>query len=160
MFAFIYVGRQLAALAALALGAAAVSAQSLELSILPESSRVAAAGEVGEIRIALSLDAPWYVYAPTGANARQGLVETTVTIRPHRAIQFARPRYPEARAYGTHDIWRGRDNVIRQPFRIRPRTPPGDYRVRGHVDYQMCDGPTCLPPDRKNFSFLIHVSDD
>jgi hypothetical protein len=158
MFESICGARRIAAATAAILLAGAASAQNVAVTVAPGSAPAVRSGEVGEVRLILAMDSPWYVYAPTGANARQGLIETQVRVAPIQQIQFADPKYPEAKPYGAFDVWRGRSNVIRQPFRVRPRTPAGHYRVNGYVDYQTCNGKTCLPPDRIRFSFAINVA--
>ena len=158
MFESICGARPITAAAAAMLSAGVAYAQNVAVTVSPGWGPTVRAGEVGEVRLILTMDAPWYVYAPTGANASQGLVETRVRVAPNDRIQFAAPRYPRSRPYGAFDVWRGRGNVIGLPFRVRPRTPAGQYRVNGYVDYQTCNGPTCLPPDRIRFSFPIRVA--
>jgi hypothetical protein len=150
--------RPIAAAAAAMLCAGVAYAQNVAVTVSPGSAPTVRAGQVGEVRLTLTMNAPWYVYAPTGTNARQGLIETQVSVAPNERIQFAAPRYPRSQRYGAFDVWRGRGNVIGLSFRVRPRTPAGQYRVSGYVNYQTCNGPTCLPPDRIRFSFPIRVS--
>jgi hypothetical protein len=157
MFESICGARPVAVAAAASLFAGAAYAQNVGLTVSRGSGAVVHAGEVGELRLILTMDPPWYVYAPTGTNARQGLVETQVHVASSQQIQFADPKYPQAKPYGAFDVWRGRGNVIRQPFRVRPRIPPGRYLVKIYVDYQTCNGRTCLPPDRIRLSVPIHV---
>jgi len=159
MFGSICGARPMSAAATVAiLSAAGAHAQNVAVTVGPGPGPTVRSGHVGEVRLTLTTNAPWYVYAPTGANANQGLVETRVRVAPHQWIQFAAPRYPRSQRHGAFDVWRGRSNVIGLPFRVRPRTPAGQYRVNGYVEYQTCNGPTCLPPDRIRFSFPIRVA--
>ncbi|HEX8580644.1 MAG TPA: hypothetical protein VF655_13755 [Allosphingosinicella sp.] len=136
---------------------APVIAQNVGITVAPKAGLSVRAGQTGEVRLVLGMDAPWYVYAPTGANAKQGLIETHVRILPAAQIQFAPAQFPKAQPYGSFDVLRGRSNVVRQAFRVRPRTPPGAYKVKGYAEYQTCNGKVCLAPNRVPFSFVINV---
>lgn len=145
----------LAAVLVIALLAASTYASPLDLST--EVPAAILAGEQGQLRLVLALESPWYIYAPTGVNAAQDMVETDVVMRRHERIQFADALFPEALPYGGFAIFDGDEIVITQPFRVRPRTEPGEYRIRGGVDYQACDGEICLPSDRAEFTVTLSV---
>lgn len=161
MFGFISAARQqyrvLVAVAATLLLAGSVYAQNFTFSQDGEDVVVARAGEVSEVSFTLSLESPWYIYAPTGINEDQGLIETRLVMRPNKDIQFADAVFPPAESFGTYDVLRGSGNVVTQPFRVRPRTPAGDYSVKGFVEYQTCDGTICLPPNRASVKFTVRV---
>ena len=148
--------RILVILAAALAGTAVAPASASPLRLTVEAQAPVTAGEQGELRLVLRLESPWYIYAPTGGNAAQDMLETGVTMRRHEQIQFAGAKFPAAEPYGTFTIFTG-DIVVTQPFRVRPRTEAGVYGVHGAVDYQICDGEICLPPDTAEFMVEIHV---
>ena len=127
------------------------------LAFTAETPEPAAVGAEGEIRLVLSLEEPWYIYAPTGLNAAQGMIETAVEMTPSDHVQFAAAVFPAPRDLGGFSVLAGDEIVVIQPFRVRPRTEPGEYRVRGAIDYQTCDDEICLPPDRVEFTVTIRV---
>ena len=147
--------RGLAAVLAACLVATPVPASLLAFAA--ETPEPTAASEEGEIRLFLSLQESWYIYAPTGLNAAQGMIETAVEMTPSDHVQFADAVFPAPRDRGGFSVFAGEEIVIIQPFRVRPRTEPGDYRVRGAIDYQTCDDEICLPPDRVEFTVVIRV---
>ena len=161
MFGFISAARQqyraLAVMVACLLFAGGAHAQNFTFSQDGENAVVARAGEVGEVSFTLSLETPWYIYAPTGINEDQGLIETRLVMRPNKDIQFADAVFPPAESFGTYDVLRGSGNAVKQSFRVRPRTPAGDYPVKGFIEYQTCDGTICLPPNRASVKFTIRV---
>lgn len=161
MFGFIFAGRQQHRILAVAvmtlLFTGSVHAQNFTFDLEEENAIAARAGEVGEVSFTLSLEAPWYIYAPTGINEDQGLIETRLVMRPNKDIQFANAAFPPAESFGTYDVLRGSGNVVKQSFRVRPRTPPGDYPIKGFIEYQTCDGTICLPPNRASVKFTVRV---
>ncbi|TNE65393.1 MAG: hypothetical protein EP335_05610 [Alphaproteobacteria bacterium] len=163
MFGFICAARRVCAaavfLALPLLAGGGAEAQNFTVKVMDGQPLQARAGETGQAQVSLSLDAPWYIYAPTGINESQGVIETRLVMRPTGEIQFAPAAFPPAEGYGAYDVLRGKDNLVTQAFRVRPRTPAGDYKVQGYVEYQTCDGTVCLPPDRVAVSFFVHVTD-
>ena len=114
-------------------------------------------GEESEIRLVLSVESPWYIYAPTGVNKGQGMAETAVRMRQSEAVQYKSAIFPEALSYGGFDVLLGESIVLRQPLRIRTAVKPGETRVRGNVDYQVCKPDLCLPPDTFRFAVELLV---
>ncbi len=136
-------------------GVAASASSPLVLTV--DAPGQLSAGEEGELRLILCLQNPWYIYAPTGVNEAQGMIETRVQMRRHDQVQFTEAEFPKAEASGTFAVLAGENIVVRQPFRVRPRVPEGEYRVRGAVEYQACDGEICLPPNRVEFSVVLNI---
>jgi len=143
MFGFSCAKAVLAAITGLVAGAVAVAQP---VSVEVTAPRQVQPGAPFDLEVRLSLQRGWYVYAPTGVNAEQGLIETAVRMRDHQYAQFAPSRFPDPIALGAYDILAGQDVRIHQPVRLHPRTPSGESLIRGVVAYQTCDGDTCLPP--------------
>ena len=149
-------GGAAAAACAVAISAAA-HAQPVNVEVVaPES---VAPGTPFQIEVRLELERGWYLYAPTGVNAGQGLIETSVSMRDHEYAQFADARFPEPISFGAYDILTGEVVSLLQPVRFHPRTPSGDMLIRGMVEYQTCDGDTCLPPIEHPIRVLLRVED-
>ena len=116
------------------------------------------AGKEGEIHILFSVDSPWYIYAPTGVNVLDGMVETSVTFAPTDEIQVANAIFPDAVRKGKYEVFEGEAIKIVQPIRVRPKVQHGTYRIRGVIEYQVCKFDVCLPPARDNVQALIVVN--
>ena len=157
MCGFIFGSSLRGLVAGLAACFAAVPVLASPLAFTAEIGEPTAAGEEGRIRLVLSLQESWYIYAPTGLNAAQGMIETAIEMTANEYVQFADAVFPAPRDRGGYSVFAGEEIVIIQPFRVRPRTEPGDYRVRGAIDYQTCDDEICLPPDRVEFTVVIRV---
>ena len=113
-------------------------------------------GEESEIHVVLSVEAPWYIYAPTGINKAQGMIETTVTMRRSDSVQFKPAVFPEAIAYGDFEVYLD-ETTLTLPIRIRPSALPGEVRILGSVEYQLCKVDLCLPPERAPLRVTLTV---
>ena len=121
----------------------------------PDSIR---AGEEGEIQVVFDVAAPWYIYVPGGGGSADGMVETRISFEATDVIQTAEPRYPEETSYASeYLVYEGEGVTITQPFRVRPRTAQGQYRLDGIIEYQVCKFDICLPPARERVRVEIGV---
>ena len=120
-------------------------------------SKSVRAGDEAEIVVIFDIKDPWYVYAPTGANVAQGMTETSLQFEPHEYVQFSAPKYPVFVRRSSFHVFEGSDIRVVQSVRIRPRTAPGTYPVRGTLEYQLCKIDTCLPPMRDDILITIDV---
>ena len=116
-----------------------------------------ARGDEGTLRLVLSIDAPWYIYAPTGLNADQGMVEASVEMRRSDQVQFRDATFPEAIPFGEFDVLMDERVEIIQPFRVRTGAAPGETVIQGRFEYQACKAEFCLPPERLGFKTKINV---
>lgn len=121
----------------------------------PEESL--APGEESVLQLTLSVEKPWYIYAPTGVNIGQGMVETEVKLNDNDTVQFRDAAFPEAIPYHSFDVLMG-DVEIVQPLRVRPDAAPGETTVRGALTFQVCNYEICLPPDQIGFSAELTVA--
>lgn len=115
-------------------------------------------GEESEIRLVLSVEAPWYIYAPTGVNQAQDMTETAVRMRRSEAVQYRPAVFPEAIAHGSFEVFLGDSIIVTQPLRIRTSAAAGETRVRGNLDYQVCKPDLCLPPDTIRFDVQVDIA--
>ena len=137
--------------------ATALLANPISLSVeAPEG--VLRSGEESEIRLVLSVEAPWYIYAPTGINKAQDMTETAVRMRRSEAVQYRPAVFPEAVSYGSFEVFLGDSIIVTQPLRIRTSAEAGVTRVRGNVDYQVCKPDLCLPPDTIRFDVQVNIA--
>ena len=162
MSGFTCVNRMALVAAAVLLGSIAApsaSAQSFLSYRLEAPEAPLKPGEVGALELVLSVASPWYIYAPTGTNASQGMIETTLKMGKNEAVQFRPAEFPDPEPYKSFDVLRGDDIVVTQPLRFRPSAEPGAYQVHGTLDVQLCKADLCLPPDRISLKTTLTVTD-
>lgn len=145
--------------AGLVLGAMPVLAQTTPdiVKLRIEAPAAVAAGEQGRFRLIFDVRPAWHMYAPTGKNAGQGLIELNVKFTPHKNVQVTVPQYPVPVAYGPNDVYRGSAVAVTQRFRVRPQTPAGKYVLKGKLTYQVCKAELCLPPYVRNVDVVVAV---
>ena len=111
--------------------------------VIPESLEP---GQEAMLQIVFDIEAPWYIYAPTGVNEPMGMVETKISFVATDEVQTAKLQYPPHTEKGPFHVYEGKGITFTQPVRIRPRTAVGEYKVRGSALYQVCKPDLCLPP--------------
>lgn len=90
---------------------------------------------------------PWYLYAPTGINADQGVIESSVTwLLPADIVRDGRPRLPATHFKNGFEVMSGSDEVITQKFRTLQSARVGTYQIKGRIVWQSCSDQLCLPP--------------
>ena len=114
-------------------------------------------GQEFVVEVIFDIEAPWYIYAPTGAAAAMGMVETRLTVTPPVSIQAGKLQLPPHREKAAFDVYEGAGITLAQTFRVRPRATPGEYRIDGAVRYQVCNPELCLPPARREFRIRLSV---
>jgi len=114
----------------------------LEL-LVPE--KVQQGGKV-EISMAIDIQDGWYIYAPTGRNAEQGMRETEVSFEFADSLQtVGEIKMPPHQYKGSYEIYRGPQLTVSQEIATED-CKPGDYEITGEVTYQTCKDDLCLPP--------------
>jgi len=104
-------------------------------------------GEVFTVDVVFQIVPGWYIYAPTGVNAAQGMIETNVIYRlPEGFTRAGRPELPEAMFKNGHEIYEGDGVIMRQRFKTTDGLRPGKYAIHGKVTWQTCNNNICLPP--------------
>ena len=92
------------------------------------------------------------MYAPTGVNRAQGLIETNVIFDEHPTIKMASLETQDVDTVSTYEVMFGPEINFSIPYRVSPRVGPGRYPVSGRLEYQACDGEICLPP------IVLHIA--
>jgi hypothetical protein len=101
---------------------------------------------------------PWYVYAPTGDNAAQGMIETRIIfVLPQGISRLGKPQLPESRFKNGHEVYQGADIRIGQQFSLAKDLKPGEYSIKAKVTYQTCNGDICLPPQTDEVAITVVV---
>lgn len=78
-------------------------------------------------------------------------------------IQAGAPRYPAGKTWrleGTEEdlLVYGGTVEIRVPLTIAAQAEPGDYVMRGTLEFQACDDRVCLMPDSRPVALWVRVT--
>ena len=104
-------------------------------------------GEEVELEVTILFQDGWYIYAPTGINVVQGMIETSFQMGGSDVAQFKPAVFPEATEMGGFDIYHQDNTIVVQPMRVRPSASPGEFLLSGQFTYQACKDSVCLPPE-------------
>jgi hypothetical protein len=117
-------------------------------------------GETFSVDVVFKIVPGWYIDAPTGVNAAQGMIETNVIYRlPEGLTRSGRPQLPEAMFKNGHEIYEGDSVVMRQSFKASETLKPGPYIIKGKITWQTCNNNICLPPVSEEISSEVMVAE-
>ncbi|RZM21301.1 MAG: hypothetical protein EOO88_33705 [Pedobacter sp.] len=107
----------------------------------------ATAGASFTLSASFNVEAPWYIYAPTGNNAAQGMIETNVIYQlPKGITRKGKMQLPKSHFKGGFEVYGGNDIVMSQEFEVGKNVLPGKYKIQAKIPYQSCNEQSCLPP--------------
>ncbi len=116
------------------------------------------AGEQFLVSIVFDIAESWYIYAPTGNNTAQGMVETKINFELPEGITTVRKiKWPKPYSKGSYEVYEGKDITISQAFVTKPRLKSGSYGIKAKVRYQTCNENMCLPPIKEKFTIKVHI---
>jgi DsbC/DsbD-like thiol-disulfide interchange protein len=117
-------------------------------------------GETFKIDIVFRIVPGWYIYAPTGVNAAQGMIETNVIYRlPEGLSRAGRPELPTPMFKNGHEVYEGDGVVMTQTFKASADLKPGTYTIKGKITWQTCNNNICLPPVSEEIVSEIQVGE-
>lgn len=120
----------------------------------------AAATAGGTVNLTVSLDVRkgWYIYAPTGRNEPNGMVETRITYDLPEGFEMAGDMIlPPHRPKGMFEIYDGKGIKMTQPVKVASDVKAGEYTINGQLRYQTCNKDMCLPPRTEKFTATVVV---
>jgi hypothetical protein len=89
----------------------------------------------------------WYIYAPTGANAAQGMIETRVQfLLPEGISRKGRIKTNEPFIKNGFEVFEGTDISMKQELQLSPSLRSGTYEIKAKIIWQACSAESCLPP--------------
>lgn len=108
-----------------------------------------------DISVALAIEPGWYIYAPTGTNAAQGMIETKVVFNvPAGISRTGKMQLTEPHFKNGYEVLEGDNIVMSQAFKA---VRSGEYLIMVKVTYQSCSIDICLPPVTETFTTIVHV---
>jgi thiol-disulfide isomerase/thioredoxin len=117
------------------------------VTYLYEKQTQSTAGASFTITLKFKVDDSWYIYAPTGQNAAQGMIETNIMYRlPNGFIRKGNLQLPVKKYKGGFEVYYGSDIKMSQAFVIDKSVPEGNYIINAKITYQACNEKICLPP--------------
>jgi hypothetical protein len=115
-------------------------------------------GKEFQVDFLFSIKPEWYIYAPTGNNAAQGMIETKVVFRlPEGITRAGKIKLPEPLLKNGYEVYEGKDIRMSQTLKAASTLKPGQYEIKGKVTWQTCSTDLCLPPETEEISALITV---
>jgi hypothetical protein len=124
-----------------------------------EKPDIVSRGKEFDVSVLFSVQPQWYIYAPTGVNAAQGMIETQVVfILPPGLSRVGKIKLPETTFKNGHEIYEGKNIAMTQTIRVPSDLSPGIYEIKGKVIWQTCNSDICLPPISDKISMTITVN--
>lgn len=115
-------------------------------------------GSAFEVGVLFRIQPGWYIYAPTGANAAQGMIETNVIFSlPRGIVRERKMKLPDPYFKNGHEVYEGDSIMISQVLKIAPDLKPGPYEIKGKITWQTCNSEICLPPQTDDIKIIIDV---
>lgn len=100
----------------------------------------------------------WYIYAPTGNNTSQGMLETTLTLQLPKGFRLAgKLRMPQPYFKGPFEVFEGKNIKISQPLTTEAGLKPGTYEISGSILYQTCNSNVCLAPRTEDVKIVVQI---
>ena len=113
-----------------------------------------ARGSDSKIAVNFEMAPGWYIYAPTGRNSSEGMIETQTKFEFEDGLAAVGGiRMPPYQYKGLFDIYKG-DTEWSQNFRSLEDTDLGAYAITTTVTFQTCKEDLCLPPKTE----VLHAS--
>lgn len=135
-----------------------ISNQPVQVSlVVPEQVEQ---GSSTRISLTIEIEDGWYIYAPTGKNAEQGMKETKVSFTvPDDLQRIGAAKLPMHQFKGSYEVYRGSNVAVIQKIGT-DNSAPGEYTIESEVTYQTCNDDLCLPPKTVQLSAVLLVAGD
>lgn len=115
-------------------------------------------GKRFEVSVRFDIQEPWYIYAPTGKNAAQGMIESKVRFRLPEGITEAEAlQLPRSRSKGSYEVYEGMGVTMSQALLASEGAQPGPHEIKVGIRYQVCKSEICLPPVIAEVGAAIHI---
>lgn len=116
-------------------------------------------GDSFEVMAKFSTAPGWYIYAPTGRNQGNGMVETSLKFVVPEGVELnGSAETPIPKIKGMYEIYEGNKILIKQKFNTMAHLQSGVYEITASVTYQTCNHEMCLPPYTENLKLKLIVN--
>ncbi|MDR1397371.1 MAG: protein-disulfide reductase DsbD N-terminal domain-containing protein [Desulfarculales bacterium] len=133
----------------------------LTMTVIPAQS-VANAGKHIQVMVRLNIASPFHINSNRPADP--ALIATAFTLPDlPPGIQLLRVDYPppeKLEIKGEAEPWLvfNDQSILKFSLQIDSAAKPGQYQLRGQLDYQACNEVVCQMPDRQYADFIIHIA--
>lgn len=117
-------------------------------------------GSILNVAVDVELEDGWYIYAPTGRNSKQGMIETKIAF--DLPTEFAAKhdvRMPAYQYKGSFEVFFRKNVKFEQSFNVASDAQAGTYQIGGEITYQTCKDDLCLPPKTELLTASVDVVD-
>ena len=129
----------------------------LPIKFTAKTPSVIDAGEKFNVKILIDIQDSWYIYAPMGTNAEQGMLVASIIFElPEGIVPEGKIQWPEPMAKDLYQVYMGKIK-IRPLFKVQPEAKPGLYKIKAKLRYQSCNSVFCLPPVEEELLFEVRV---
>ena len=103
-------------------------------------------GSESKLSVNFEMAPGWYIYAPTGRNSGEGMIETQMKFAFGEGLEaVGGVRFPPFQYKGLFDIYKG-DTEWSQAFKSLEDAALGEHTISTTVTFQTCKDDLCLPP--------------
>ena len=115
-------------------------------------------GKKFQISVLFTTQPTWYIYAPTGNNTAQGMIESGVKfILPKGITRAGKMKIPKAIFKHGNEIYEGAGIRMTQEFVADASLKAGTYTIEAEVTWQTCNSEICLPPVKESSMATINI---
>jgi thiol:disulfide interchange protein len=116
-------------------------------------------GKQFKIDVLFSVQPEWYIYAPTGINAADGMIETKIIFQlPEGITRSGKMKLPKAVYKNGHEVYEGTNITMSQTLLVSPSLQPGEYEIRVRITWQSCNSVICLQPVTEEVTASIKIN--
>ena len=116
-----------------------------------------ARGEESKVAVTFKMAPGWYIYAPTGRNTKEGMIETQTSFEFDEGLAaVGEISLPSYQYKGQFDIFKG-DTVWSQAIECLSDASSSEGAVTTTVTFQTCKNDLCLPPRTETLQASIAI---
>ncbi len=115
-------------------------------------------GNQFQLCIVFDIAESWYIYAPTGNNAAQGMVEAKIGFKlPKGITTVSEFKWPKPHFKGSYEVYEGKGIKISSALNTSTDLKAGHYEIKVKIRYQTCTENMCLQPIKEEFNIKIYI---
>jgi thiol:disulfide interchange protein len=116
------------------------------------------AGKAFDIQVVFETQSPWYIYAPTGVNEANGMIETSIDFKiPEGIKKQGEVEFPAPHPKGTYQVLDGKEIVFKQNFVADKSMKGKKVELVATITYQTCNKDMCLPPQTEEKKIELQI---
>ena len=134
------------------------SASDYPVTVALEIPDSIAPGSAETVALRVDIANGWYIYAPTGRNTAQGMIETSVRFDAAEPLSLVKMNMPRLIQYkGAFDTYTGPSVRWRQEVAAEADPRAAETEVSCTVTFQTCKDDLCLPPKTETLTATLKI---